>query len=27
VKPTSRTPGEIVAAGFFDERWQLVEQP
>ena len=27
VKPTSRVPGEIVAAGFFDERWQLVDQP
>ncbi len=27
VKPTSRTPGEIVAAGFFDERWRLVDQP
>jgi hypothetical protein len=27
VKPTSRTPGEIVAAGFFDERWRPVDQP
>ncbi len=27
VQPTSRTPGEIVAAGFFDERWRLVDQP
>ena len=27
VKPTSRVPGEIVAAGFFDERWRLVDQP
>ena len=27
VKPTSRAPGEIVAAGFFDERWQLIERP
>jgi pimeloyl-ACP methyl ester carboxylesterase len=27
VKPTSRGPGEIVAAGFFDEQWRLVDQP
>ncbi len=26
-KPTSRGPGEIVAAGFFDERWRLVDRP
>ena len=26
VQPTSRTPGEILAAGFFDERWRLVDQ-
>ncbi|HTU27702.1 MAG TPA: prolyl oligopeptidase family serine peptidase, partial [Pirellulales bacterium] len=25
VKPTSRVPGEIVAAGFFDEQWRLVD--
>ncbi len=27
VKPTSRTPGEIIAAGFFDERWRLIDRP
>ena len=27
VPPTSRAPGEIVAAGFFGERWQLVDRP
>jgi hypothetical protein len=27
VQPTSRRPGEIVAAGFFDEQWRLVDQP
>jgi pimeloyl-ACP methyl ester carboxylesterase len=27
VKPTSRTPGEILAAGFFDEQWRLVDHP
>ena len=27
VKPTSRAPGEIVAAGFFDEQWRLVDRP
>jgi len=27
VKPSSRGPGEIVAAGFFDEQWRLVDQP
>jgi pimeloyl-ACP methyl ester carboxylesterase len=26
-RPTSRVPGEIVAAGFFDERWRLVDKP
>jgi hypothetical protein len=27
VKPTSRAPGGIVAAGFFDEQWRLVDTP
>jgi dienelactone hydrolase len=27
VKPTSRGPGEIAAAGFFDEQWQLADRP
>jgi hypothetical protein len=27
VKPTSRTPGEIAAAGFCDEQWRLADKP
>jgi hypothetical protein len=27
VKATSRGPGQIVAGGFFDEQWRLVDRP
>jgi hypothetical protein len=27
VQPTSRSPGEITAAGFFDEQWRLADKP